>query len=303
MPDKSSLLVVPLRWVSRHWLGLTIAGFAAIFILASGPVWAADAHPDINQTVPPTTPQPTVPPPPEPTPRPKDDDKTDETVTPVAPSATSEAAQAPAVTAGTGLTATVRPVAVNVRQGPGVNFAVIGKLVNGNAVTVIGRNQGGTWWNVCCLPDSETRGWISAQLLAPGFANDQAAALPDTEATPATTTEPTAAAGQPDAAQTGAAPIDASAPAPTATLVPGSQAGTVTAVALNVRGGPGVTFAVIGKVQRGNVVSVLGRNAAGGWLSICCVPGTETSGWIAARFVTPAFLPADLPVVEPTVTP
>ena len=290
-------------------LRLTIAVFVAIFIFGDSPVWAAGPHADINQTVPPPTEQPAPPPSPEPTPRPEDNDNNnDDNPPPPAPPPTNEAAPPPVVaTNSTGLTATVRAVAINVRQGPGVTFPIIGKLASGNTVSLLGRNQAGTWWNICCLPGSETPGWVSAQLMTPAFTADQAAALPITDGTAATTTEPPPATPQPEASPTDVPtevpPVDAAPPAPTATLVPGSQAGTVTAVNLNVRGGPGTTFAVIGKVKRGDTVSVLGRNANGAWLAICCLLGTETNGWVAARFISPAFLPADLPIIEPTVTP
>ena len=56
MLDTPSFLLVARRWVSRHWLSLTVTGLIAIFIFAGRPVWAADVHADINQTVPPATP-------------------------------------------------------------------------------------------------------------------------------------------------------------------------------------------------------------------------------------------------------
>jgi uncharacterized repeat protein (TIGR01451 family) len=67
-------------------------------------------------------------------------------------------------------------------------------------------------------------------------------------------------------------------------------------VTLNVRSGPSTTANVVGKLREGDSVSVLGRNEAGDWLFVCCVPNSETRGWVSAEFVAPTFAAADLEV-------
>ena len=66
--------------------------------------------------------------------------------------------------------------------------------------------------------------------------------------------------------------------------------GKVTAYGLNVRTGPGVSYPIIGGLSRGDVVEVVGKNAAGPsmnsgqstWLQIA-YSGREA--WIAAAYV------------------
>lgn len=76
---------------------------------------------------------------------------------------------------------------------------------------------------------------------------------------------------------------------PTATPMPEGLQASVAVVRLNVRGGPGTTFPVIGVVVNGQTVQVLERNEAGDWWKICCLPGTTSEGWVSAQFLQPAF--------------
>jgi uncharacterized protein YgiM (DUF1202 family) len=172
------------------------------------------------------------------------------------------------------LTASVQVVTLNVRQGPGTTFPVIGRLTQGSTVTVEGRNQEGDWWLVCCIPGGSTRGWISAALITPNFAAEQAASLPIADAA---------------AANTGAAT--------------GGQQGTVAGVTLNVRSGPSTGDVVLGKLRGNDTVSVIGRNANGDWLFVCCTGTPQVSGWVSAQFITPAFAAADLPELGPDGQP
>ncbi len=64
----------------------------------------------------------------------------------------------------------------------------------------------------------------------------------------------------------------------------GSGTVIVTSGRLNVRGGAGATFAVVGKLPAGAVVDILERNAAGDWLRVASDElGVE--GWVAAAFI------------------
>ncbi len=51
----------------------------------------------------------------------------------------------------------------NVRQGPGVAYPVVTRLEAGTRVTVVGRNQAGDWWKVCCVNGGDV--WISDSLV------------------------------------------------------------------------------------------------------------------------------------------
>jgi uncharacterized protein YraI len=279
MFSRSTKLQALAQRARRHWLLLTVAGLAVVALFAGQSAFAADVRPEVNQTVPPPTA----------TPRPpannnnndnnnsggSDTAQTDPAASPAASPAVTETEPA----TGT-LTALVEVVALNVRQGPGTAFPVIGKFAQGNEVTVEGRNEAGDWWYVCCIPGGEVRGWVSAELVTPNFAAEQAAALPviASTATPAATPAPAA-------------------PPATAPATGGAAQGTVAGVNLNVRSGPSTDDAVLGKLTGSTTVSVLGRNAAGDWLYICCIGTPASNGWVSAEFITPAFAAGDLPEV------
>ncbi len=44
---------------------------------------------------------------------------------------------------------------LNIRAGPGLNYAILGQLKQGEAITIVGKSQDGLWWQV-------SRGWVSA---------------------------------------------------------------------------------------------------------------------------------------------
>lgn len=271
----------------RHWLLLTVAGLAFLALLAGQPAFAADVRPDVNQTVPP------------PTPRPSSDnnnnkdnnsnnnDSNNQSDNGGAASSQTEtpAAVATETAAAAGAnTAVVQVVSLNVRQGPGTTYPVVGKLAEGNEITVEGRNEAGDWWYICCIAGGDTRGWVSAALVTPNFATEQAAALPVVASEPA-----------PEAT-----PVPTAAPADTSTAgstAGGGIQGTVAGVNLNVRSGPSTDDPVLGKLRGSDTVTVLGRNAGGDWLYICCIGTPATNGWVSAQFITPAFAAGDLPEV------
>ena len=219
--------------------------------------WAADGTPTYRQTIPPPptatpTPQPPTPTPrpPRPTPRPETN-QTNQSSTPVAlpTQATPSSPQARAT-----LTATVNVVALNVRQGPGTTFAVIGRLTRGTEVTLVARNQSADWLKMCCIPDTETQGWVSAQFLMPRYSEEELAVLPIEDEI------------------TGLQP-------PTDTLT-----GTVSVRALNVRAEPSMEAKILGKFTFGTTVYLQGRNPESDWWWVCCLPNA-TNGWVAARFI------------------
>lgn len=82
-------------------------------------------------------------------------------------------------------------------------------------------------------------------------------------------------------------------PTATATVTPPPRPVAVTNQGpLNLRAGPGTTYAIIGQVTAGARLPVTGRSADSEWLHVCievagdaCLSATSKQGWLAARFV------------------
>ena len=182
-----------LRRLRRRTLPIlpTVLGllFGAMLWFGSSYALAADRPLDLQQTIPtplPTAPEPTAVPPTPIPPRPNDenndqeqDNNAEENSAPA--ESQPETPAVPQITTTTLLSATVLAPRINVRQGPGPNFAVIGNLVADTQGTVLGTNASRTWLNLCCLPGTETTGWVSASLVAVEGTAEELAALPVVE--------------------------------------------------------------------------------------------------------------------------
>lgn len=70
----------------------------------------------------------------------------------------------------------------------------------------------------------------------------------------------------------------------------------VTAARANVRSGPGTSYAVIGKANRGDTFAILGTNNAKNWYQIAFAG--EQNGWIAGSIVTTSGPVESLPMIE-----
>src|SRR5512142_9810 len=55
--------------------------------------------------------------------------------------------------------------AVNVRQGPGDQFRVVGKLPANTAAVIIGKSEDGKWYQIA-FPDAATPSWVSAAFVS-----------------------------------------------------------------------------------------------------------------------------------------
>ena len=77
--------------------------------------------------------------------------------------------------AATGVTATPY-TNVNMRSGPGTGTALVGRVPQGTAVSVVGRNGANTWWQV---NNGQVIGWISASF-APLQTGTDVGAIPVT---------------------------------------------------------------------------------------------------------------------------
>ncbi len=63
---------------------------------------------------------------------------------------------------------------LNVRLGPDADYDVIGTLTRTDTFDILGRNEANTWWLICCLPETEMRGWASASFIETEFSREQA---------------------------------------------------------------------------------------------------------------------------------
>ena len=159
-------------------------------------------------------------------------------------------------------TATVTAYRLNVRNGPGVNFASFARLSNGNVVNLTGfRNADATWVQVS-LPNG-TIGWVSALYVR--------TSIPVGNLTPITGTTPTP-------------------PPPTGAL------GTVNTGALNVRTGPDASHPSITTISNGTTVTLLARNASSTWIKVILRDGRQ--GWVNASFLILNVPVGSLPVTN-----
>lgn len=61
---------------------------------------------------------------------------------------------------------------VNLRSGPGTQYATLGQTVAGDTVEIVGRNGDASWWLVCCPAPDGGESWIFAELVTPRTPTD-----------------------------------------------------------------------------------------------------------------------------------
>lgn len=106
---------------------------------------------------------------------------------------------------------------VNVRSGPGTDFDVVAQAPQGARLDLVGRNEAGDWWQVCCVDGQ--RGWITDELIAKEGPVEQVELSPDLPtATPIPSPTPTSA---PTPAATATATPE---PSPTVAVTPTADA-------------------------------------------------------------------------------
>ena len=129
---------------------------------------------------------------------------------------------------------------------------------------------------------------------------DPAAAT--TSAAPAATEPAAPATPTPEAQYT---PTNTPSPMPTDTPTPAYPEALVSTETLNLRGGPGTNYGIVGQVLTGQRFRITGRNGAGNWLKICCPTGTNRESWISADYALINRPIMNLPVAQapPTPTP
>ena len=187
---------------------------------------------------------------------------------------------------------------VNVRQGPGADFAVVTAVEPNTEVVVLAQSDGALWTQIR-LPGG-IEGWVSSSLLR---LRPVEGAVP-TATTPPTNTAAPSATSLPPTGTVGPtatlpptdtpAPTSTNTPAPSATVqasatpIPPTatpEPPQVTAVVIasqgvNVRSGPGTSFQPIGSLAPGTEVVVIGRSGDAGWIQVRLDDGRE--GWVSA---------------------
>lgn len=152
-----------------------------------------------------------------------------------------------------GQTATVNAAVLNVRSEPSLNGAIIAKITRNQVFSVVGRNADSTWFQ---LDVNGQRGWASASFLT---IND------------------------PNSAPVVGTPTATATPSPVTPTVPSGLTATVNAAVLNVRDEPSINGAILTKITRNQVYSVVGRNEESTWFQLD-VNGQR--GWASAAFLT-----------------
>ncbi|MEZ4870303.1 MAG: SH3 domain-containing protein [Caldilineaceae bacterium] len=172
MNDRMTYLFKALRQIRRCWLVAGALCLACLLFWQGSGLYAAP----LNQTVPPPTPPQATQPAPTATSRPgnNNNDNNDNSDKNDEPTATPTPASTPTPEP---LTAVVNVARLNVRQGPGTEFTVIGTVVSGEILRVISRNPNGDWWYICCVSNSTAQGWVSAQFVTANFDLGQANTL------------------------------------------------------------------------------------------------------------------------------
>ncbi len=87
---------------------------------------------------------------------------------------------------------------------------------------------------------------------------------------------------------------------PTSTEV--ANMAIVSVLNLNVRGGPGTGYVILGQIHDGDTLPIIGRTPSGGWLETVY---SDRRGWIFAEYVVVETSLEDVPVtgVDPSATP
>lgn len=154
---------------------------------------------------------------------------------------------------------------LNTRTGPSATYPIHQRLSKGQQIYLVGRNLNGSWVQI----QSGAVEWVNAAYLQIG---SSVLALPISTATG------------------------------TSGLVP--FYGTISGVYfLNVRSGPGVGYAVVGRLAAGDQVGLVGRNANSSWVQL---QASGAQQWINAQYVSAGGTISALPVTSstvPTTTP
>jgi len=166
---------------------------------------------------------------------------------PGTPESTPPPSMAPMVTA---------TVDTAVHTGPGNDYEIIARLTAGVSVEVSGISKDGQWWQIIIPNEADLKGWVSNQdVIAENIEN--VAVIEPTEAPAVISTQ------RPD------------------------TGGTVTASTnVNVRGGPGLEYDIVGLLGLGEQAEILGISNNLNWWLIALPEGEVETGWVFEELVT-----------------
>ncbi len=152
---------------------------------------------------------------------------------------------------------------LNIRSGPGTDYPVLAVARYQEVVSLTGRNSATTWLQI--RRANGQQGWAYASFIVASAAH--LSALPVLDDIPPIPTPP------PPSVQ---------------------PFGIVTAYRLNVRSGPGSHYGIIDRLNREQVVSLVGRNPTSTWLQIRLSDNSQ--GWVSARYIRSGMPIYTLPV-------
>ncbi len=193
--------------------------------------------------------------------------------------------------------ATVRPDVLNMRYGPGSQYAVVTVLSRGAGITLLAQDDqpGGEIWLYGHAPDG-SEGWLLADYLTirAGF---NIATLP-TRAAPGDLGTPVE---NPPAAEAPAeAPSEPVAPPP-ATFPEGTGIPATVSPGVNVRTGPGTGYRALLTVSGSTPALAMGRDPAIEWIFVRV---GEQDGWVYFSYVQLASGDvSQLPITDTITTP
>lgn len=210
----------------------------------------------------------------------------------------------PDATQPTGTRVTVTAADVNLRKGPGTSYAIAGKANKGDVLYVTETAEGGSY-----LWGKTDKGWIALKytdytVAEPPVTTPEATQPPVTTPAPTqppvttpaptqppvTTPEPT----QPPVTTPEPTQPPVTTPEPTQPETPQGTKVTVTATDVNLRGGAGTSYAVVGKADKGDVLYVTETKQSGSYLW-----GKTSKGWIALKYTDYSSAGEEEPVTPP----
>jgi uncharacterized protein YraI len=169
------------------------------------------------------------------------------------------------------LNAVVTSKGLNVRTGPGPEFAKLGAVGNGTELVLIGRNSDGSWVRGTAEEEG-LEGWLSVFFMR---VDGDVRSLPVLDAV--TDRELEATPERP-------------------------AAGKVTAVVasrgLNIRTGPGIQYVRAGAVAGGTNITLIGRNGDGSWV-LGRAEEEDLEGWLSVPYLDIVGDILSLPVIDP----
>lgn len=157
---------------------------------------------------------------------------------------------------------------LKVREGPGLDYSQVGRILLNEVVEEIGADPNRTWINIKRSVDSLT-GWSFSAYL-----QRVSAPQPTPEPEPEPTPEPPSA----------------------------SKWHRVTTTSLRVREGPGLNYKQIGSIYFNEVVQEIGANDDRSWLEIRKADNSLT-GWSSNDYLAETDAPTPTPAPEPTPPP